>query len=168
MGTTPYRQPINQKLKGNANEREAARVLSEWAGARFARTPMSGGLHWDHESVSGDVVCVTRGFNFIFSVETKHYESWHVTPILRENSRIFGVFDQAMNDALDVGKFPMLMLRENGMPKGEYYVFLNVAKKFISDRCELIADSDNIFGMYSTNFFKYVNYNELKTYLYGK
>jgi len=168
LGTEPYRQPINQKLKGNANERDVAKVLSDWTGARFARTPMSGGLHWDHESVSGDVVCVTRHFDFIFSVETKHYASWHVTPILRENSAIFPVFDQALNDSLDVGKYPMLILRENGMPKMEYYIFLNVARRYIEQCCDIIAEADHLFGVYSTDFFKNVTYDGLKEYIYGR
>jgi len=167
LGTPDYTQPINQKQKGNRNEVQAAKVLSSWTGARFARTPMSGGLHWDHESVSGDVVCITRGFDFMFSVETKHYASFRVDKVLRSNSRIIRIFDQAINDALEAGKYPLLLLRSNGMPKGDYYVFLNVAKEFIKLlSCPIISEADNLYGVYSTDLFKTVSYKELKNYLY--
>ena len=36
---------INIKAKGNKHEREVAKLLSEWSGHKFMRTPMSGAIH---------------------------------------------------------------------------------------------------------------------------
>lgn len=120
------KQEINSKLKGNKGELMAAKFLRRWSGMRFNRTPASGGLHWlDDSQVSGDIVAPSK-FDFPFTVEVKWYKNIPV-PIndlepLRKNSRIFGFWDQAVKDGERVKRFPMLMFRSNGDPKGEFYI----------------------------------------------
>lgn len=163
LGTNPGPARINSKQKGNANEREVAKILSSWTGAKFARTPMSGGLHWDHEAVAGDVVCVTRDFDFIFSVETKHYADVK----LKESAWMEKVLTQAIDDALEAGKYPMVLLRKNRMPRGEYYLMLNVAQSWIVDpqiRPRLF-EAFGFYAVYASDLFDSVSYEAIYNYL---
>ncbi|MCB9047650.1 MAG: hypothetical protein H6550_16065 [Chitinophagales bacterium] len=117
---------INGKQKGNANEREAAKSLGLWTGARFVRVPQSGGLRWeDNAKVTGDIVCDTKGFDFPFSVETKHLAAVPYTKELRANSKVYKIWKQATTDAVRSQRLPMAMIRYNGLGKfmhdGEKY-----------------------------------------------
>lgn len=121
----PEVQPINQKQKGNTNEREAAAWLKEWTGKPFVRTPSSGGMRLlSAKNFCGDVVCADDTYHFCFSVETKHLKDLHVTKVLRANSEIYTIWQQAVADAHRASKHPMLLLRQNGMPKRTYYCFV--------------------------------------------
>jgi len=123
-------QSINSKRKGDKNELNLAKLLAEWTGKTFHRVPKSGGLRWkDNANVVGDLCCEDNSFDFAFSVETKHVASLGLNgPILRKNAKIFTYFAQCERDAsrLGRGKLPILIIRENGMPKNEYWVFLRV------------------------------------------
>ena len=66
---------FQSRAKGNRNELVLAKLLTEWTGVKFERTPRSGGLHWPAEFACGDVVCISKTFTFPFSVETKHYKN---------------------------------------------------------------------------------------------
>lgn len=117
---------INSKQKGNKNERVACKWLEEWTGEKFTRVPSSGGMRWkNHSSVCGDVVCENEDFKFCFSVETKFLKDFEIVEHLRENSKIFTIWDQAIYDAARGHKFPMLMLRKNGMAAKEFYIFIS-------------------------------------------
>lgn len=128
MGYAIKPKTINSKMKGNANEREACKWLKLWTGEYFARVPSSGGLRWKNNStVCGDVVCENEAFKFIFSVETKHLKTLHTNSTkLQVNSAIFTIWRQALADAERGKKIPILMLRKNGMPLGEYYIVFDV------------------------------------------
>lgn len=126
-------QTINQKQKGNMNERVAAKVLQEWTGAEFVRVPQSGGLRWKNaDNITGDIMCTKKRLGFPFSVETKHVASLAFTdrcgmgllPKLRSNSTIYTYWKQASDDAVRSSKVPMLMVRQNGMEKKTFYLFL--------------------------------------------
>lgn len=118
--------PINSKKKGDKNERIAAKWLTEWTGTPFTRVPSSGGLRWKNASnVCGDLVCEDESFVFPFAVETKHLKSLVMPKYLRSNSKVFSIYDQAKLDADRAGKHPMMLLRQNGMPSGEFMVFFN-------------------------------------------
>lgn len=117
---------INSKVKGNKGELMAAKVLSKWTKARFNRTPGSGGLNWIEDSrVSGDVVA-PKDFYFPFSVEVKFLKSIplpeKVNEELRSNSVIYTLWSQSKRDAKKVDRFPVLMFRRNGDPKGHFYM----------------------------------------------
>lgn len=126
-------QSINQKRKGNTNERVAAKWLEKWTGKKFARVPSSGGLRWaNNSSVCGDVVCEDETFDFPFAVETKALKTFALREIMSGRNMIKTLWKQAQRDALRAGKEPLLMLRKNGMPAGEYVVFMSAraADKF--------------------------------------
>lgn len=132
FGTNPRKKGINSKKKGNANELECAKFLKEWTGLEFNRVPQSGGLRWKNsEGVTGDLVCEDR--TFPFSVETKHYKKIVFKPKLPATSFVFKVWDQAQQDADRANKHPLVILRQNGMPKGEYMVYLdsNIVCKYL-------------------------------------
>lgn len=135
FGDSEYQQPINQKQKGNNNERETAKYLSVWLGVEFVRTPSSGGRRLANNSMFvGDVVCGDENYKFPCVVETKHYESIVLKPNkegqLGSKNKVFAWWKQAFEDANRVGKMPILFCRENGMPKATWFVFMpsNVAK----------------------------------------
>jgi len=119
---------INSKVKGNRGELMAAKVLSKWTGARFNRTPGSGGLDWIEDSrVSGDVVA-PKDFHFPFSVEVKWYKSIPLPEKkkeLRSNSLVYTLWNQSRRDAMKVDRSPVLMFRRNGDPKGHFYMCFN-------------------------------------------
>lgn len=122
-----YKQPINQKKKGNRNELVVCKLLEKWTGAPFSRVPSSGGLRWkNNKSICGDVVCTDENVYFPFSVETKHLKELTVNERLRTNSKVFTIYKQAKRDAERAGKIPMMMLRCNGMKEGEYWVFVPI------------------------------------------
>lgn len=131
-----YKQPINQKAKGNRNELVVCKVLEEWVGEPFARVPSSGGLRWkDFNNAVGDVVCQNSKVIFPFVIETKHLKSYAVDKTLRSNSKFFTIYErQAKPDAIRAKKLPMLLIRKNGMPEGEYNL---VIESEISDYLDL-------------------------------
>ena len=124
FGTRPKSRVVNGKRKGNNNERVAAKLLGEWTGAQFSKTPASGGMHLRNAMFCGDLVCVTEGFFFPFVVETKHLKRVTVQGALRDNSMLYKIFRQAKRDADRVGKRPLCLIRGNGMDAGEYYLIL--------------------------------------------
>ncbi len=136
LGTPVKRLTINSKQKGNRNEVVAAKWLEKWTGQEFARTPSSGGLRWGQDAsfACGDVVCKNQGFDFIFAIETKALKSIPVKAYLGKRSKIYTIFKQALVDADRAGKLPMVIIRENGMPAGKFYCFLN------SDEMRLMFD----------------------------
>ncbi len=124
FGTEPRPKRVNGDAKGKNNERTCARWLSKWTGAQFNRTPQSGGMHLKNQLFCGDLVCITEGFYFPFVIETKHLKNLHVTPDLRDNSKLFTIFRQAKRDADRIGKRPMCLIRCNRMAAGEYVLIL--------------------------------------------
>lgn len=118
----PERNSINSKQKGMSNERAAAKWMEKWTGYGFTRVPSSGGMHWkNNSSVCGDIVCKDDKVDIPFSVETKHLKKLHITEELRSNSTFLTIWQQATRDAERGNKHPLGLLRENGMPAGEYY-----------------------------------------------
>lgn len=113
---------INQKVKGNKNELEAAKWLERWTGRKFTRTPSSGGLRWKNAAkVVGDVVCEDDSFDFPFVVETKHLAELNYRI---NSSPAFKGWRQVLKDCERIGggKMPLMMLRSNGMEKGSYNI----------------------------------------------
>jgi Holliday junction resolvase len=166
---------INSKTKGNCNERAAAQVLTEWTGHEFVRVPQSGGLGWDNkQDVCGDLISTDKDFDCFLSIETKHYRSLGLKKsiqLLRENSVVYRFMEQCKRDAKTAGKKPFLMLRENGMKSGTWYIFLPVSfsehLKFINYLPIRYSNRDNtIIGFNSEIFFEKISYKLLK-WIYG-
>ena len=115
---------INSKRKGDLNERTVAKWLEEWTGVKFTRVPRSGGLRWQATAnVCGDLVCEDSSFGFPFTIETKHLANITMGGVLRKKSKVFTVYEQCKSDCARSGRLPMLILRRNGMPQGEWIIF---------------------------------------------
>lgn len=159
FGTTPRKKSINSKKKGNANEREVGKFLKLWTGLEFNRVPQSGGLRWKSaEGITGDLVCEDKSFPFC--VETKHYKKLTFSKVLRSNSSIYTIWQQAKRDAYRAGKKPMLILRHNGMPKGEFMLYFDIR---LPDTIvpASIGREPELWGYYSTDFLDKVIYDKL-------
>jgi len=150
FGTKP-RDTINSKKKGDTNERVAAKWLKKWTGEGFIRTPSSGGRRLQNASnFCGDVVCENEDFDFMFTVETKHYKNLPMPTLLRNNSQVFTIWNQAVRDSIRSGKEPMLMLRENGMPEGEFMIYWRfmLPGVFHTSTGIKVLDDDSIVSLY--------------------
>jgi hypothetical protein len=178
FGITHRTQSINQKRKGNVNEAHVAKILTEWTGHEFCRVPMSGGLRWKNRmDICGDVINTDPNFDFIFSVETKHVANLGTESsrfALRKNSVIYRYWSQCKRDAEAAGKIPFLMVRENQMEAGTYYIFLYLSyyqlKKLSLAIFICRAQEQNkafrLFGFKSQNLFK-ISYETLKSIYNG-
>lgn len=70
------------KPKGNANEREIAKILSDWSGEQWHRIPNSGALRWgDGTWTYGDLLPPE---SWAIVVECKHYADVSVDALLGE------------------------------------------------------------------------------------
>lgn len=100
-------------------ERGIARILGDWWGVPFRRTPSSGAWntqskHMGHGSTDfhGDIVAPPEA-NFPFSVECKAYKEVEIYKALYGKSNVFEWWKQTCVDARDSGKIPMLIMKEN-------------------------------------------------------
>lgn len=173
FGITHRKQRINSKRKGNANELTLTKVLTAWTNEEWVRIPGSGNIRWQNRmNVCGDLICTNNDFDFPFSIETKHVKSLGLDPetryTLRVNSVIFTYYAQCERDAKVVNKIPLLIIRENGMGKNCYYVFLSLhfdQLMKISNYTKAVLASHNpntIWGFKSEEFFKKVSLETLK------
>ena len=106
---------INSKNKGSTFERKIAKQLSEWAGDKFMRTPMSGAIHnFNDKRVVSDIVAPLSIGSFPFSIECKDVEySWELNTYLEESGMFFRHWEQACTDADREGLSPMLIFSKN-------------------------------------------------------
>ena len=175
FGTVHRKQKINSKVKGNSNELAVTKILSDWTGHEFVRVPMSGGLRWKNRmDICGDVINADSDFDFPFSVETKHVKSLGLhllenTKAIRNNSVIFTYFSQCERDAKATNKIPMLIIRENGMRKGSYYICLQLQFEHVlkmSNYIKPLFTGGLLCGFDSEEFFENVSLDILK-WVYG-
>lgn len=171
FGVVHRKRSINSKRKGNENELNVSHLLSRWTGHEFVRVPMSGGLRWGKRvDICGDVINVDKEFEFFFNVETKFVKNLGLQktkPYVRVNSCIYTFMKQCTIDAIAAGKKPFLMVRENGMQKDLYYIFLPIN---IYSHMELLRYTifqwmgwnQDLGGFRSDIFFKDVSYETLK------
>ena len=117
LGESGRKAKVNSKVKGNRNEVKVAKMLSDWTGAPFRRTPASGAIHVPLDWLCGDVFCADQKFDFPFSVETKHYK--RITAGMEMK-----FWEQAVVDANRIDKIPMLITRENNYPKDTWLIHL--------------------------------------------
>jgi len=172
FGIVHRKQKINSKLKGNVNELKVTKILTEWTGHEFVRIPGSGSLRWRNRmDICGDIINTDPNFDFIFSVETKHVKKLglHSKEVLRINSIVYTYFEQCQRDATASGKIPFLMIRENGMKIGDYYIFLDLLMdqhmKLSNYIKEIYFSSGKDFCLYgyrSKDLFSQTSYETLK------
>jgi len=121
----------NSRTKGSRNERNVAKLLEDWSGYEFARTPQSGGLHWKKQHTSGDIVCIDdrHGPRFPFSIECKFHEELDMLHLIsgligKKSNKIIDFWNQSQGDAKEVGKLPLVFMRRNGMKAGMHFVMM--------------------------------------------
>ena len=120
---------VNSKSKGGRFERAISKWFTNWTGYEFNRVPASGGLRWKNaENITSDVACTDAKHSkkFHFSIECKSYQDLNFEHILLEKKscKILKFWEQAMSDAQRGKKLPMLIMKYNGMPKGEAFVMV--------------------------------------------
>lgn len=154
---------INGKNKGNTMERKIAKMLTEWSGHQFNRTPASGGLHWkENNSVTGDIVPPPE-LQFPFSIEIKKQEvPWDFDFILKGTSHLWDFYKQSARDSyrsITDGAFkePLLVFSKNHrgiyaiMPYDTYTALLGakslVHMRLYASNCELaIVDFETMLS----------------------
>ena len=119
---------INSNKKGKTGEREVAKLLTEWWGGEFSRTPDSGAFMTTHTTallesgndLSGDIITPS---DFPFNVEGKRrkiIDLWELvrtpTPsldeqLLKDNPVTW--WYQSSGDASHSNKIPMIIMRED-------------------------------------------------------
>lgn len=171
LGTTE-RTTINQRRKGAENEVALSKWFAAWTGNEFARVPRSGGMRWKNNvDTVGDVVCTDRDFNFPFVIETKFYQTLCLKEDLGKRNKIYKFWAQVTRDNLRINnvKHRMLVVRVNGMPKDEWYIFVDckLAVLFNSIRevyplfSGLATEKEFIYGYASKDIKQFVNYKTL-------
>jgi Holliday junction resolvase len=120
---------INSRQKGSKNEREVCKLMANWTGYEFARTPSSGGLRWGRTDTIGDIVCTDKKHSryFRLAMECKFYKDIKFEHLINgnKNSDILKFWDQALADSIRGEKIPVLTMRYNGMKKDLHYVVLD-------------------------------------------
>lgn len=167
---------INGRRKGNKAERVAAKLISDWTGHKFERTPSSGGLQWKASHAKGDITA-TDEHRCPFCFEVKSYAKIDFSHLINpkiKNPDILQYWSQASRDAGKVNKIPMLMMRYNGLPKSFYFIVLErrfwkkVRVELGSFNYLIFSGMNQLVILPSTEFFK-VNYKFIrkiaKTYL---
>lgn len=105
---------INGKAKGNRFELDVAKMLTEWSGKTFHRTPQSGALHWDNDKrVVSDIV-PPQDLGFPFSIECKSQEvPWDFDSLITGKSTIWKFWNQCCRDAMSEKMEPLLVFSKN-------------------------------------------------------
>lgn len=174
----------NARRKGKKNERDVANWFKKWTGWDFHSTPASGGLRWGKDQrITGDIVPPADYADiFPFSVETKIRQQKKTKKgLVRDQINlgdlilewddcyILDYWEQCLEDAERVEKEPIMLLRNNGMPRGLYYTFfdhymgMRIGKKFgvqfmyISSSGLAITNNLELEEIDSETLFKFVN-----------
>ncbi len=110
---------VNGKQKGNRGERQAYKILADWWGSKFTKTPGSGAFATITQrgdlNVAGDVS--TEDPTFPFCVEVKWRESWHMEQLIKSDEcELWDWWEQTKRDAELAGKEPLLMFKRNHQP----------------------------------------------------
>lgn len=116
----------------------AAKLLGEWWGHPFRRTPGSGGWaaggHRASQSFHGDIVAPPEA-HFPFSVEIKSYKSFDIYLAAYGTPQLFSFWEQCKGDATRVKKRPFLLFKEDrqqwliGLSKIDFDVIEKVLDK---------------------------------------
>jgi len=107
---------VNSKAKGSAYELKISKVLGNWWGEEFHRTPASGGLRWKEDNrVVGDIVTPPTSV-WPWVTELKKRENWEFTHLLKGTGEIESYWEQVCSDAQRSGLKPMLIFSKNFCP----------------------------------------------------
>ena len=153
---------INSKNKGSRFERAVCKIFQEWSGYEFSRVPASGGLRWKKtDNITSDITCTDpkHGRRFCFAVECKSYQDIRFEHILLglKSCKVHHFWKQAESDAKRANKIPLLIMKYNGMPKGEAFlmvdkqtaeVILAIGGKLEKPRMAIQVDIGNVFYIF--------------------
>ena len=119
---------IQSKKKGSRFERSVAKYFTDWSGFSFGRTPGSGSFH-NNRDLGSDLICNDDNHKnkCCISIECKSYQDIRFEHVLLGNKscKIFSFWEQALRDANRTKKFPILCMRYNSMPRGEFFFVVN-------------------------------------------
>lgn len=118
---------INQRRKGKAGEKKAINFFEAWTGMSFKKSPASGGLRGHvAEYTVGDIICVEKNYIFPYSVEVKNYADINFAHLLYDSkSDIIKYWEQCVDDSKRAEKFPILLMRYNGLPANFFFVAMS-------------------------------------------
>ena len=112
---------MNGRRKGNAAEREVARLCAGWwaqvePGCKFVRTPLSGG--WGGPELRGKFFAagdlMTTSKRWPFTVEVKRRERWKLQNLIAgKPCPVWGWWLQVQDAAAEEGRQPMLWFRKS-------------------------------------------------------
>lgn len=164
---------MNSKRKGSRFELAVSKWLTLWSGYKFQRTPYSGANHFNRELAS-DIMCADQKHQFKcnISVECKSYKDIKFEHILLGNkgSDINKFWAQASRDAKRAHKAPILCMRYNAMPRGEF--FFVISAKYAEAFWRILEEpyfsitmgndeGDVLLVFMASKVLKNVSYNEL-------
>lgn len=165
---------VNSKQKGSRFERSICKFFTSWTGYEFNRVPASGGLRWKNaENITSDVSCTDKSHSrkFRFSIECKSYKELNFEHILLEKKscKILHFWDQACKDAKRAGKLPILIMKYNGMTKGEAFVVVSctVFSKCIEPQIDKLSHPRMIISFQNNNDICIIRLSDLKKINYG-
>ena len=129
---------VQSKRKGNKWERVVAKWLTTWSGYKFERNRAGSGAWWSNKDSVSDITCTDErhAHRCKISIECKSYKDIRFEHVLlgNKNCDIIEFWEQASRDANRAGKVPMLCMRYNSMPKGEFFLVVSddIANSFES------------------------------------
>lgn len=163
----------NSKNKGSRFERSVAKYFTDWTGFTFGRTPYSGAYH-KSKDLSSDVMCTDEkhAHRCKLSIECKNYKDINFEHALlgTKGSVIEKFWEQAKRDAERSSKVPILVMRYNSMPKGEFFFVVdsslgNVIETQLQgkgERSMTIVTPENTLCVYMASAVqKHVNYKSI-------
>ena len=122
---------VNSKSKGKRGENGAAKLLEQWWGGHFCRTPDSGAFMTTHtkqilgsgNDISGDLICPE---DFPFCVEVKRRKVIDLFKCIRsyndaDDDHLASWWAQTVRDAKRTEKVPLLMFKED---RKQWYICL--------------------------------------------
>lgn len=155
----------NPKQKGNDHELKVAKLLTEWSGQKFHRTPASGALHWPNDKrVVSDIVPPQTLEGWPFSVECKKVEtSWEFNTFIEGTSQTLKEhWKQCCEDAKREEMVPLLVFTKNYR---DIYMMVDMKTFDIlgvqADHLELKTWENHVVIMRFSDFLKEISLDEL-------
>ena len=159
---------INSRSKGSRNERGIAKLMQNWTGYEFARTPQSGGLHWKKAHTSGDIVCIDNihGLRFAFSIECKFHNEVDFSHLIdgtssKNTNKVLEFWKQCKRDANTSNKLPLLFIRKNGMKGDMHFVGMQTDFLLILLSRGMVFNFGIIHCNVDGNQFSFINSGDL-------
>lgn len=120
---------MNSKNKGNRFERKMGTWFTKWTGYKFERNRLGSGAWHTNKDAGADITCTDpkHAHRCKLSIECKSYKDIKFEHVLLGNKGcdILKFWDQASKDAKRTGKYPILCMRYNSMPREDFFFVVN-------------------------------------------